>query len=72
MSWGKPIEDYYGTSVYAEPVMASPGPMVDVEWQPKTGPDGKAIDWLRLTPEDALKLAEQLTEAAYYPAEPPK
>lgn len=61
------IEDYYGTKVEVEPLMASPGPVVDIDLQRllHVGDDGSSF--LRFELEDALKLAEAIKAAVEAP-----
>lgn len=54
------IEDHYGTEVAVVSFMASPGPVVDLDFTDFEGIDGS----LRFEPEDALKLAEAIKAAA--------
>lgn len=60
------IEDFYGSIIEVQPVMASPGPMVDVEFGRPASPvsGGKPTqDFVRLTKEQAVELGEALVEA---------
>lgn len=52
------IEDFYGCKITVEPLMASPGPVVDLEF------NDDSDDFVRLEPEQALKLAEAIKAAA--------
>jgi len=63
----KPIEDYYGGEVKVQPLMASPGPMVDVEHEwTEHGKDGPVdcSQYFRLTPDQARELGKWLIEAS--------
>lgn len=65
MSNRPPITDHYGTVISVQPLIGSTGPAVDVErslWDPATGK--RRTDFDRLTPEQALDLADRLREAA--------
>lgn len=55
------IEDYYGATVEVEPVMASPGPMVDIEID---NLDSDGATWLRFDPIQARELGVKLIEAS--------
>lgn len=61
-----PIIDLYGTEITVQPLMGSIGPCVDIErsWADKRSPLGRAHDHDRLTPEQALELADRLRGAA--------
>jgi hypothetical protein len=65
-----PITDYYGTEITVEPLMASRGPMVDLEVRGVEEDDSPSralidhYDFFRLTPEQARELGERLIEAA--------
>jgi len=61
----KVIEDYYGRQLEAEPVMASVGPMVDLDYHFSAAIDPADREgFFRLTPEQARNLSTQLKEAA--------
>ena len=51
----EPVTDYYGRQLKPEPVMASIGPVVDLEI------DGVS-EFFRLTPEKAIELGRQLQQ----------
>lgn len=59
------LVDHYGTQITVEPLMGSTGPCVDIDVECTAQirrPDTK--DFYRLTPEQALELAQQLASAA--------
>ena len=66
----KSITDHYGTEITVEPLMGSIGPCVDMErrWTESVYGVGTvehdSCD--RLTPEQALDLADRLREAAEF------
>lgn len=57
-------EDYYGTKIVVQPVMASPGPMVDIERSFSPAKPDLEDDFDRLTPKQACSLAIDLINAA--------
>ena len=68
-----PITDRYGTEITVEPLMSSIGPCVDLERSGvRLGSAAGATELSefqehdRLTPEQALDLAERLTKAAEF------
>lgn len=52
--------DHYGYAIAVQPLMGSIGPCVDLEWEDEAG-NGS----FRLTPRQALELADLLKEAAH-------
>lgn len=57
----EPITDHYGTEITVEALMGSIGPCVDIE---RRASNPERYDFDRLTPEQALDLADRLREAA--------